>query len=82
MRGVPLLFGGHILPPQVEIGLTDLPKSGGTMAPPAPPETTPPFKEVQWGPKLATYQVTIHNTHTQPKCKYVHYEKANSNWQT
>ena len=24
----------------VEIGLTDLPKSGGTMAPPAPPGTT------------------------------------------
>jgi hypothetical protein len=27
--GVPVLFGGHNLPPQVEIGLTDLPKSGG-----------------------------------------------------
>ena len=39
--GVPVLFGGHNLPPQVEIGLTDLPKSGGTMAPPAPPGTTP-----------------------------------------
>ena len=24
-----LLFGGHNLPPLVEIGLTDLPKSGG-----------------------------------------------------
>ena len=38
--GVPLLFGGHNLPPLVEIGLTDLPKSGGAMAPPAPPGTT------------------------------------------
>ena len=26
--GVPVLFGGHNLPPLVEIGLTDLPKSG------------------------------------------------------
>ena len=32
--GVPVLFGGHNLPPLVEIGLTDLPKSGGAMAPP------------------------------------------------
>jgi hypothetical protein len=32
--GVPVLFGGHNLPPMVEIGLTDLPKSGGAMAPP------------------------------------------------
>ena len=39
--GVPLLFGGHILPPLVEIGLTDLPKSGG-----APPWTTPLNLEV------------------------------------
>ena len=38
--GVPVLFGGHNLPPLVEIGLTDLPKSGGAMAPPAPPGTT------------------------------------------
>ena len=34
------LFGGHNLPPLVEIGLTDLPKIGGAMAPPAPPGTT------------------------------------------
>ena len=27
--GVPVLFGGHKLPPMVEIGLTDLPKRGG-----------------------------------------------------
>ena len=26
--GVPVLFGGHNMPPVVEIGLTDLPKSG------------------------------------------------------
>ena len=31
--GVPVLFGGHNLPPLVEIGLTDLPKSGVAMAP-------------------------------------------------
>ena len=37
---VPVLFGGHNLPPLVEIGLTDLPKSVGAMAPPAPPGTT------------------------------------------
>ena len=40
--GVPVLFGGHNMPPLVEIGLTDLPKSGGAMAPPAPP--APPEK--------------------------------------
>ena len=28
-------------PPLIEIGLTDLPKSGGAMAPLAPPGTTP-----------------------------------------
>ena len=39
-------LGGHIVlgvnnvPPQVEIGLTDLPKSGGARAPPAPPLAT------------------------------------------
>ena len=38
--GVPVLFGGHNLPPLVGIGLTDLPKSGGAMALPAPPGTT------------------------------------------
>ena len=38
--GVSVLFGGHNLPPLVEIGLTDLPKSEGAMAPPAPPGTT------------------------------------------
>ena len=38
--GVPVLFGGHNLPPLVEIGLTDRPKFGGAMAPPAPPGTT------------------------------------------
>ena len=38
--GVPVLFGGHNLTPLVEIGLTDLPKSGSAMAPPASPGTT------------------------------------------
>ena len=37
--GVPVLFGGN-LPPMVEIGLIDLPKSEGAMAPPSPQETT------------------------------------------
>ena len=31
---MPVLFGGHNLLPLVEIGLTDLPKSRGAMAPP------------------------------------------------
>ena len=39
--GGPVLFGGHNLPPLVEIGLTDLPKSGGPIALPASPGTTP-----------------------------------------
>ena len=30
--GVPVLFGGHSLPSLDEIGLTDLPISGGAMA--------------------------------------------------
>ena len=34
--GVPVLFGGHNLPPLIEIGLTDLTKSGGDMATPVP----------------------------------------------
>ena len=34
------IFGGHNLPPLVEIGLTDLPKSEGAMAPP-PGDDTP-----------------------------------------
>ena len=38
--GVPVLFGGHNMPLLVEIGLTDLPKSGCAMAPRAPPGTT------------------------------------------
>ena len=32
--GVPVLFGEHTVPSLVEIGLTDLPKSGGAIAPP------------------------------------------------
>ena len=34
--GVPVVMWGHNLPPLVEIGLTDLPKSGGAMASSAP----------------------------------------------
>ena len=34
---VPVLFEGHNPPSMVEIGLTDVPKSGGAMAPPEPP---------------------------------------------
>ena len=39
---MPISFDGHNLPPPplVEIELTDLPKPGGAMAPPAPPGTT------------------------------------------
>ena len=38
--GVPVLFGGHNLPPLIEIRLSDLPKSGGAMATPAFPDIT------------------------------------------
>ena len=33
---MPVSFGEHNLPPLVEIGLTDLPATGGAMAPLAP----------------------------------------------
>ena len=39
---------GYNLPPLVEIGLTDLPKSGGAMTPPAPPGTTGLYKYTNW----------------------------------
>ena len=35
-----VVLGGDNVPPLVEIGLTDLPKSGGARAPPAPPLAT------------------------------------------
>ena len=35
-----VILGGENVPPLVEIGLTDLPKSGGARAPPAPPLAT------------------------------------------
>ena len=38
--GAPVLFGGNNVPPLAEIELTGLSKSGGAMAPPAPPGTT------------------------------------------
>ena len=34
------VLGGDNVPPLVEIGLTDLPKTGGAYAPPAPPFET------------------------------------------
>ena len=35
-----VILGGENVPPLVEIELTDLPKSGGARAPPAPPLAT------------------------------------------
>ena len=35
-----MILGGDNVPPLVEIGLTDLSKSGGARAPPAPPLAT------------------------------------------
>ena len=43
--GVPVLFGGHNLPPLVEIGVTALPKSWGATTPPASPGTTLQYYE-------------------------------------
>ena len=48
---VPVLFDGHNLSPLVEIGLTDLPKSGCTMAHPAvgtPREDRPVTKKYHY----------------------------------
>ena len=44
--GLPVLFGGHNLPPLIEIGLTDLPKSGGMYhgTPYIPRDNTPDNK--------------------------------------
>ena len=36
-----ILGGDNVPPPLLEIGLTDMPKFEGAMAPPAPPGTTP-----------------------------------------
>ena len=41
IRGCHYYLVEIICPPPVEIGLTDLPKSGGAMAPPAPLGMTP-----------------------------------------
>ena len=38
--GGQVVMGGDYVPPLVEIGLTDLPKTGGAKAPPAPPLAT------------------------------------------
>jgi hypothetical protein len=51
---VPVLFGRHNLPPLVEIGLTDWPKIGGAMAPPAPPGTTGLFRAATAGKTAKT----------------------------
>ena len=41
IRGGLVVMGGDYVPPLVEIGLTDLPKTGGgAKAPPAPPLAT------------------------------------------
>ena len=57
--GVAVLFGGHNLPRLVEIGLTDLPKSGGVIAPPAPQGTTglECFYTVQWNILSKVFQM-------------------------
>ena len=44
--GVPVLLGGHNLPPLVEIGLTDLPKFGGGT--PGTPRDDKPVKHIVW----------------------------------
>ena len=56
---VPVLFGGHNLTRLVEIGLTDLPKSGGVIAPPAPQGTTglECFYTVQWNILSKVFQM-------------------------
>ena len=41
IRGGHVILGGENVPPLVEIGLIDLPKSRGGMATPATPWTTP-----------------------------------------
>ena len=58
--GVPVLFGGHYLPPLVGIGLTDLPTSGG-----APPGTTglsknPKFVTAIRGPLYLHQNLKLH----------------------
>ena len=50
--GVPVSFGGHDLLPLVEIGLTDLPKSGGA-TPPAHLGTPPLYDHVSRGSTLS-----------------------------
>ena len=57
--GVPVLFGGHNLPPWVKIGLTDLPKFGGAMAPLAPPGTTGTNEE-SWEVPESTFSSISH----------------------
>ena len=46
-----IVLGGDNVPPLVEIGLTDLSKSGGAQAPPAPPACDRPV----WYVDIHTY---------------------------
>ena len=54
---MPVIIGGHNVPPMGEIELTDLPKSGGVMALMAPPGTTPLIL-FSAGILFSTYRVT------------------------
>jgi hypothetical protein len=65
--GVPVLFSGNKLPPLVEIGLTNLPKFGGVMAPPGTTglhRVYADFAELmQWGFTIDVFycdQKTVH----------------------
>ena len=48
IRGSQIYLMGIIFPPLIEMGLTDLPKSLGAMAPPVPPWTKPHKANVQF----------------------------------
>ena len=61
-----VVLGGDNVPPLVEIGLTDLPKTGGAYAPPLPPPLkhawyvygTPEKMRAAW-PRLKLYNFNI-----------------------
>ena len=57
--GVTVLFGGHNLPTLVEIGLTDLPKSGDAMAPLAPPMDDTPVIQIVFSYILRIYPLLL-----------------------
>ena len=58
--GMRVSFGGHDLPPLVGIGLTVLPKSGGSRAPPAPPGTTGLVSNIEKGQKVQNLSKETH----------------------